>query len=112
MLGILLLYWIGKYYYKLAEAHDKSKWGYAILGIVMYYASVVVSGLLLGIVIELIWPGAVDTINELLLSILVLPFGIAGTYLLYHYFRRNWQSKAPQLGVEELGAGEPTEMTS
>ena len=74
MIGILLLFFIGKYYYKLAEAHDKSKWGYAILGIVMYYASVVVSGLLLGIVIELIWPGAVDTINELLLSILVLPF--------------------------------------
>lgn len=105
MLGILLLYWIGKYYYKLAEAHGKSKWGYAILGIVTYYACAVVSGFLMGIFIELIWPGAVDTINELLLSILVLPFGIAGTYLLYHYFRRSWERKAPQLGVEVLGAG-------
>jgi len=98
MLGILLLYWIGKYYYKLAEAHDKSKWGYAILGIVMYYASVVVSGLLIGIVIELIWPGAVDTINELLLSILVLPARIycitildeTGKVRLPNWVLKNW----------------------
>ena len=111
MLGILLLYWIGKYYYKLAEAHGKSKWGYAILGIVAYYASAVVSGFLMGIFIELIWPGAVDTINEFLFGLMLLPFGIAGTYLLYYYFKRSWESKAPQLGVEELGTGEPTETT-
>ena len=111
MLGILLLYWIGKYYYKLAEAHGKSKWGYAILGIVTYYACAVVSGFLMGIFIELIWPGAVDTINEFLFGLMLLPFGISGTYLLYYYFKRSWESKAHQLGVEELGAGEPTETT-
>ena len=48
MLGLLLLYWIGKYFYKLAEAYDKSKWGFTILGIVVYYAGIVVLGLILG----------------------------------------------------------------
>ena len=35
MLGLVLLYWIGKYFYKLAEEYDKSKWGFAILGLVL-----------------------------------------------------------------------------
>lgn len=104
MLGLLLLYWIGKYYYKLAEAHAKNKWGYAILGIVMYYACAVASGFLMGIFIELIWPGAVESINEFLFGLMLLPFGIAGTYLLYYYFKRSWERQASQLGVEELSS--------
>ncbi|TDN87659.1 hypothetical protein DET49_111107 [Salegentibacter sp. 24] len=38
MLGLLLLYWIGKYHYRLAGEYDKSQWGFTILGIVAYYA--------------------------------------------------------------------------
>ncbi|MFD2825546.1 hypothetical protein ACFSYG_03615 [Leeuwenhoekiella polynyae] len=101
MIGLILLYWIGKYYYQLAEAHGKSKWGFAMLGIVAYYVGAVVSGILLGIFIELIAPGYFDTINDFLLSLMLLPFGIACTYLLYYYFKRSWERQAPEIIIED-----------
>ena len=39
MLGLLLIYWIGKKYYELATEHNRSPWGYAILGVFVYYFS-------------------------------------------------------------------------
>ena len=35
MLGLLLIYFIGKYFYDLAAEFEKNKWLYAILGVVM-----------------------------------------------------------------------------
>ena len=60
MLGLVLLYWIGKYYYKLAEVYNKSQWGFAILGIVVYYAGIVVFAFAVGIIAELVAPGAIE----------------------------------------------------
>jgi len=110
MIGLLLLYWIGKYYYQLAEAHGKNKWGFAIFGIVAYYVSAVVSGILLGIFIELIAPGSFDTINDFLMSLMLVPFGIAATYLLYYYFKRSWEKQAPEILIEESDSKEQPEV--
>jgi len=46
MLGLILIYWIGKQFYKLAEQYGKSEWGYAILGVIVYYAGQIALGLL------------------------------------------------------------------
>ena len=46
MLGFILLYWIGKYFYKLAEKYQKSEWGYALLGIGSYYGGILLAGFL------------------------------------------------------------------
>jgi hypothetical protein len=34
MLGLILIYFVGKAFYDLAGLHGKSQWGFAILGIV------------------------------------------------------------------------------
>jgi len=39
MFGIILIYWVGKYFYQLAIEFNKSKWGYAVLGLATYYGS-------------------------------------------------------------------------
>ena len=49
MLGIVLIYWLGKYFYQLAEKYNQNKWLYAILGIVVYYVSQLFFGFVLGI---------------------------------------------------------------
>lgn len=95
MIGIILLYWIGKYFYKLAETFEKSKWGYAILGIITYYGSIVLIGIVIGILFEVISPGAIDGINETLLGILMLPFGILSCYLLYKFLEKKWEKQQP-----------------
>ncbi|MBU2996455.1 hypothetical protein KO500_08410 [Cellulophaga baltica] len=95
MLALILFYWIGKYFYNLADEFDKQKWGYAILGIVSYYVGCLGFGLICGIITEIVSPGTIDTINETLLSIIALPFGILSCYLLYKYLEKTWKKNNP-----------------
>lgn len=108
MLGLVLLYWIGKYFYKLAEAHNKSKWGYAVLGIASYYIGIVVFSFSVGFISEIVAPGFIETMNELLLSIILIPFGILSCYALYTYLERQWKKEAPapEVLINKIGEEE------
>ena len=104
MLGLLLLYFIGKYYFKLAENFNKNKWLYAILGVVSYYVGAAIGGVVLGIadaVLEL----NIDWDNNILLSLIALPFGIGFCYLLYYLLKRNWGKSVviPKNEIEDIG---------
>ena len=105
MLGLLLLYWIGKYFYKLAEKYNKSPWGYAILGIVVYYGGIFVFSIIVGIMAEIISPLFLETFNETLFGLLMLPFGILSCYLLYKYLEKTWSknSQDPIELIDEIG---------
>ncbi|MCX2679064.1 hypothetical protein OOZ15_03845 [Galbibacter sp. EGI 63066] len=87
MLGLLLLFWIGKYYYKLAEEHHKNKWLFAIIGIVAYYVGTFIAG----IVIAFINPSFIENGNDIVLSLIVLPFGLLATYGLYVLLENNFK---------------------
>ena len=105
MLGFVLLYWIGKYFYKLAEEYNKSQWGFAILGVVVYYAGIFLFGVIAGIIAEIISPGFVDTFSDSLFGILMLPFGILSCYLLYKYLEKTWKKNNPNPNnlINEIG---------
>ncbi|PQJ77716.1 hypothetical protein [Polaribacter porphyrae] len=96
MLGLILLYWIGKYFYKLAEEYNKSRWGYAILGIVVYYIGLLVLGGIVVGIVEIIFEGFIDSVNDVLLSFIALPFGILSCYLLYKYLEKTWKNNDPR----------------
>jgi uncharacterized membrane protein HdeD (DUF308 family) len=104
MLGLILLYWIGKYFFKLAEEYNKNKWGFAILGIVTYYAGIIIFSFIFGIVIELTSPGAIDNINETLLGLMMLPFGILSCYVLYKYLEKTWKKNLPVNEIDQIGS--------
>lgn len=108
MLGLILLYWIGKYFYKLAEEYDKHKWGYAILGIVFYYGGTFFFGMILVFIIEIFSPGFIDTVNDNVLGIMALPFGILSCYLAYKYFEKTWEKNHhdPTKFLDEIGKSE------
>ena len=93
MLGLLLLYWIGKYYYQLAEKYDRSRWGFAILGIITYYFGVMLFGLIIGVIAEIIAPGYIENMNDLALNFIIMPFGILSTYSLYRLIENRWKDK-------------------
>ena len=95
MLGLILLYWIGKYFYKLAEEYDKSKWGFAILGVVVYYSGILLFGILVGIYYGLFLPEELETLNETLIGLISIPFGILSCYLLYKYLEKKWKKNSP-----------------
>ncbi len=103
MIGIILIYFIGKSFYALAVEHDKNKWLYAILGIVSYYAGTFLGGMIIAIVVELYSPGTIDSMNEMLLGIMALPIGLLICYLFHFILKRNWGTRQD----EHKGPGNP-----
>jgi len=105
MLGLVLLYWIGKYFYKLAEVYNKSPWGFAILGIVVYYGGILLFSFIIGMLGEIISPGVLDSLNDTVFGLFMLPFGILSCYLLYKYLENTWKKNNPNPDVliDEIG---------
>ena len=100
MLGILFVYFVGKYFYKLAEEYKQNKWLFAILSIVMYYVGTAIGGLIIG-TLSLLFGFSVDWENQLLMSLIAIPFGFGSCWLFYYLLNKNWQNKA-QIEVETI----------
>lgn len=93
MLGLLLIYFIGKYFYDLAHEYGKSRWGYAILGVVSYYAGEIIGGAMLGIAIAFGAEGLAN-VPELVLGLITVPVGILTCWGTYKLLQRQWQKSA------------------
>jgi len=105
MLGILFIYYIGRYFYRLAEDYEKSQWGYGLFGVVVYYICTFIFGVIIYIVSDLVSPGYMDTIPEMLISLISMPFGIGGCFLAYKYFEKKWKANVIdyKAEIEEIG---------
>lgn len=93
MLGILLIYFIGRSHYRLAAEFGRGEWAFAILGIAVYYAATLIFGFALAFVLEITNPGTVENMNSMLLGVMSIPFGLLATYLLYFLLKRNWHAQ-------------------
>ncbi|MEL7532730.1 MAG: hypothetical protein AAFN10_15530 [Bacteroidota bacterium] len=89
-MGILLIYFVGRYFYNLAGDYDKNQWGFAILGVVSYYAGSFVAALSIMIIGELSGAFIIEEGNEFILDLLGIPFGILACWGLYKLLERNW----------------------
>src|SRR5687768_9646912 len=100
MLGLFLIYFVGKAFYQLAELYNKSKWGFAVLGVASYYAGTFFFGVAIGLSNELGW---IDTghVPEIGLSLMGIPFGILACWGLYKILERQW-SKPSKFTDEEI----------
>ena len=94
MIGLLLIYFIGKYFADLAEKFYKPKWLYAILGIVIYYAGTFIFGLLLGVIQLLSNTDFLTGIPDIFLGLIALPFGLFCCWLTHFILKRIWEKKA------------------
>ena len=75
----------------------------------MYYAGIIFFGLIVGIVFEIMSPGFIDTVNDTLLSILMLPLGILCCYILYKLLEKTWEKNTPNPldDIKEIGHETP-----
>ena len=90
MLGLILIYLVGKKFYELAFEYNKSRWGYAIAGVVSYYAGYLLSVFIIATIVEISSPGYITDSNELLFSVLGIPFGALICWGFYKMLERNW----------------------
>ncbi|MFP2994659.1 hypothetical protein ABN763_02065 [Spongiivirga sp. MCCC 1A20706] len=101
MLGLLLIYFIGKRFYTLADEFSKHKWGFAILGVVSYYVGTFVGGLLVGILGAIfMWEFVLNPANNLALGFAVIPFGLAVCAGLYYILQHLWKKEGYKAEVE------------
>ena len=91
MLGLLLVYFIGKYYYQLAFQYNRNAWGYAILGVIVYYGTTFLSGFLFAFAYMEMGNDSIDSGTELLLTVLSIPIGILGAYIFYKGLEKSWK---------------------
>lgn len=92
MLGILFIYFIGKFFYKLAEEFKQNKWLYTILGIVVYYVGTGIAGAILGLC-DLFFGLNINWDDTILMSLIALPFGAASVGLFYYLLKKKWKSE-------------------
>jgi len=89
MLGILFIYLIGKQFYDLAQKHNRSGWGYAILGVFMYYLGTFLGGIIICLACYSV-DIDFEAINDLLLSLMGMPFGLFVSWLTYYFLKKKF----------------------
>jgi len=105
MIGIFLIYFIGKYFYNLADEFDKNKWVFAILGVVTFYAAQVILGVILAISDLLFSTNLIEGSSDATLSFLGIPVGLLACTGLYFFLKKFWKknTKMEDNKIEEIG---------
>lgn len=94
ILGIIILIFVGRQFYQLAQKYEQNNaWVYPVLGIVSYYAGVLIGGLILGVFLGLFFPDFLDKTSELALGLLTIPLGILACWGLYQLLKTTWKKK-------------------
>src|SRR5690242_12351360 len=106
MIGLLLIYWIGKAFYDLAGLNGKSQWGFAIFGVVVYYAGSFLGGIALAIFSLSVLEISIEGTSEILLGILAIPFGLLATWALYKLLQRPWENKPKRMVSDDILDGD------
>ena len=91
MFGFVFVYFLGRYFYRLAEAHQRSKWGYAVLGVLFYYFSATLVVIPYVVYQEFVGNGY-DEEQDQMLQLASIPVGLLGCYLLYQWLQRRWSN--------------------
>ena len=102
MLGLLLIYFVGKKFYDLADNYDMHLWKNAIIGVVIYYAGTFIGGMILGIIDGFF--GTTITQNIITTSVIAIPFGVVACYFYYNYLEKKFKQKASKVeSIDDIG---------
>lgn len=91
MLVLLLFYFIGKAFFTLAKKHDRNKWLFGILGVVVYYGMAIIGVFLIGVVAMLAGNESFFEISDTLLGMMGIPIGLLSVWGFHYLLRRNWE---------------------
>ncbi len=90
MLGIFLIYFIGKKFYDLSDNYNQNKWLYAILSIVLYYISGFIVVFIIG-VLSIVFNWGFNLDNTWGISLLALPAGLLADWGFYTLLEKKWK---------------------
>mgnify|MGYP001155083480 CR=1 FL=1 len=91
MLGLLVLFFIGKAFYTLAQKHNRNKWLFAILGIVVCYGMITIGALLVVFIAIAVSGDGILNNSDTVLGLMGVPVGLLSAWLFHHLLRKNWE---------------------
>ncbi|MFD1064224.1 hypothetical protein ACFQ1Q_13290 [Winogradskyella litorisediminis] len=92
MLGFLLIFLIGREFYRLAEKFEKNKWLFGILGVASYYIGTMLAGGMVGLIMGLTDTEITDE-KAKLVGYATIPVGLLVTYIFYKILKPNWEEE-------------------
>lgn len=103
MIGLICIYFIGKYFYNLANAYNRNKWLYGLLGVLcFYYGSLFIGGIAMYFFAGTFWHSGVDFLMSFPnLGVLKMPFGILLACGVHYVFETNWK-KSFRINNDEI----------
>lgn len=102
MIGLVLIYFIGKYFYDLAMEFQRKPWPYAILGVASFYGSQILFGAAIFVIAELMDYPEFFGMEETALNLLGIPAGVLFTWISYKLVQRNFKRKTIHTDVDVL----------
>ena len=91
MIGLLILFFIGKAFFTLAQKHNRNKWLFGILSVVIYYGSAFLGGMLIGVIAIATENEQIFEMSDFALNLIALPFGLLSVGLAYYILKRTWE---------------------
>ena len=103
MIGLLILiapaFVIWRYFSELAHEYDRSRVGFAFIGIGVYFVSQILFGFILGIILAI--TGTFLELNDIVVDFMGILLGIGSAWLCHYLLKRAWEKQRSQ-GSGEL----------
>lgn len=100
LIGLFVIFFIGKSFYNLAKKNNRHLLGYTLLGIGVYFGSQFVFGFLAGVVF-LLSGLEYGYETEMILALIGFVLGLLCVWLLHYLLKRNWEGN-PKKSNDEL----------
>lgn len=92
MLGLLLIFFIGKAFFTLAQTHKRNKWLFGVLGIVVYYGMAIIGGLVIVFIAVAMGNESILELSDTILGLMGVPVGLLAVWGFHYMLRKNWAS--------------------
>ncbi|MEM6344809.1 MAG: hypothetical protein AAF927_13040 [Bacteroidota bacterium] len=105
MLLYIVLFIVGRFFYKTANDNDKNGWAHGILSIVVFFIGTNVASILIVLAFSAFADDATDLPGEFSLIFMALPFGFLACWGLYKLLFYNWskEEKFNENIIDEIG---------
>lgn len=102
MIGLLLIYFIGREFYRLAREYEKHKWGFAILGIASYYAGTFIGGIIIALFSHIVLLYPFEDMSDWLIGLIAVPFGLLACTGTFKFLKSRWKKHLPSTEATTL----------
>lgn len=108
MIGLILIYFIGRQFYFLAQDHRNNRWLFAILGIGSYYMGTMIFTFTIALLANY-FEFFFDLMHktQFVQGLMSMPMGLLCCWIFFHMLRSSWQKR--KIGKLEILDGETAE---